>query len=198
MNKLFTFTVAACGEVSLIARTSEVFHVYRKIGAGDNVIYSPIMNGSAKAELSSENPVIKVLVQGEYSVMSAEGYMCPTNVTGFFTYVEDSCAGSGSGAADGVVTGMTYTAGVLTLQRSNGLPPLSISIPPGVMPVVQQDGSYLFHNGVDADVLIPAAFVPSNPASLAALMDAIKASSYADTVNNAFGVPQHITIIIPL
>ena len=196
MNKLFTFTVAACGAVSLVARTSEVFHVYRKIGAGDNVIYSPIMNGAAKAELSSENPVIKVLVQGEYSVMSAEGYMCPANVTGFFTYVEE--ARSGSGAADGVVTGMTYTAGVLTLQRSNGLPPLSISIPPGVMPVVQQDGSYLFHNGVDADVLIPAAFVPSNPASLAALMDAIKASSYADTVNNAFGVPQHITIIIPL
>lgn len=196
MNKLFTFTVAACGAVSLIARTSEVFHVYRKIGAGDNVIYSPVMNGAAKAELSSENPVIKVLVQGEYSVMSAEGYMCPANVAGFFTYVEDTCAGAG--VADGVVTGMTYTAGVLTLQRSNGLPPLSILIPSGVMPVVQQDGSYLFHNGVDADVLIPAAFMPSNPASLTALMNAIKASSYADIVNNAFGVPQHITIIIPL
>ena len=90
MNKLFTFTVAACGAVSLIARTSEVFHVYRKIGAGANVIYSPVMNGAAKAELSSENPVIKVLVQGEYSVMSAEGYMCPDNVAGFFTYVEDA------------------------------------------------------------------------------------------------------------
>ena len=97
MNKLFTFTVAACGAVSLVARTSEVFHVYRKIGAGDNVIYSPIMNGAAKAELSSENPVIKVLVQGEYSVMSAEGYMCPDNVAGFFTYVEDTCAGAGTG-----------------------------------------------------------------------------------------------------
>ena len=97
MNKLFTFTVAACGVISLIARTSEVFHVYRKIGAGANVIYSPIMNGAEKAELSSENPVIKVLAQGEYSIMSAEGYMCPTNVTGFFTYVEDACSGGGTG-----------------------------------------------------------------------------------------------------
>ena len=97
MNKLFTFTVAACGAVSLVARTSEVFHVYRKIGAGSNVIYSPVMNGAAKAELSSENPVIKVLVQGEYSVMSAEGYMCPDNVAGFFTYVEDACSGGGTG-----------------------------------------------------------------------------------------------------
>ena len=66
------------------------------------------------------------------------------------------------------------------------------------MPVVQPDGSYLFHNGVDEDVLIPAAFVPSNPATLDALMDAIKLSDYGQTVNNAFGVPQHITIQIPL
>lgn len=68
----------------------------------------------------------------------------------------------------------------------------------GVMPVVQPDGSYLFHNGVDADVSIPAAFVPSNPASLDALTAAIKLSIYGQTVNNAFGVPQHITIQIPL
>lgn len=96
MNKLFTFTVAACGAINLIARTSEVFQVYRKIGVGANVIYSPVMDGSAKAELSSENPVIQVLAPGEYSVMSAEGYMCPTNVTGFFTYVEDAGYGAGS------------------------------------------------------------------------------------------------------
>lgn len=95
MNKLYTFSVVACGVVSLIARTSEVFHVYRKIGAGDNVIYSPVMDGAAKAELSSENPTLQVLAAGEYSVMSSEGYMCPNSVTGFFTYVE-GCGGAGA------------------------------------------------------------------------------------------------------
>ena len=70
---------------------------------------------------------------------------------------------------------------------------LKVDIRPTVMP----DGSYLFHNGVDDAVVIPVAFVPSNPASLDALMAAIKLSPYGKTVNNAFGVPQYITVQIP-
>ena len=41
------------------------------------------------------------------------------------------------------------------------------------------------------------AFTP-DAVDLDLLMDAIKLSTYGQTVNNAFGVPQHITIQIPL
>ena len=88
MNKLFTFTVISCGTVSLLARTSEVFNVYRRIGAGDNIIYSHVMKGKEPAQLSSENPTVAILAPGEYSIMSTEGYMCPTKVTNFFKFEE--------------------------------------------------------------------------------------------------------------
>ena len=59
------------------------------MGAGDNIIYSHVMKGNDIAQLSSENPTVVVLAPGEYSIMSTEGYMCPTNVNNFFKF-EDS------------------------------------------------------------------------------------------------------------
>lgn len=188
----FLFSVAAQGDLCMVGGKGS-YYVERGVAGA----FTPYKIHNQIVRVGDSNPCVQIDHAGDYRVVWVGEATCcglpPT--TPSFVYTE---AGGGAGAADGVVTGMSYTAGVLTLQRSNGLPPLSIIIPAGVMPVVQPDGSYLFHNGVDADVSIPAAFVPSNPASLDALMAAIKLSTYGQTVNNAFGVPQHITIQIPL
>ena len=190
MQAVYSFTAASAGILSLTGTTIHMFDVYRK--AGTNWI--KLQQAGQDVSIGHSQPEVAIELPGEYIVVPDNPRLtCAGGATFAFT------PSAAAGAADGVVTGMSYTAGVLTLQRSNGLPPLSITIPAGVMPVVQPDGSYLFHNGVDddADVVIPAAFVPSNPATLDALMDAIKLSDYGQPVNNAFGVPQHITIQIP-
>ena len=189
MQAVYSFTAASAGILSLTGTTVHMFDVYRK--AGTNWI--KLQQAGQDVSIGHRQPEVSITLTGEYIVVHDNPRLsCAGGATFAFT------PSAAAGAADGVVTDMSYTAGVLTLQRSNGLPPLSITIPAGIMPVVQPDGSYLFHNGVDEDVLIPAAFVPSNPATLDALMDAIKLSDYGQTVNNAFGVPQHITIQIPL
>ena len=71
---------------------------------------------------------------------------------------------------------------------------LKVDIRPTVMP----DGSFVFSDGVNASVTIPASFDPSVTTQLDDLMAAIKVSGYAVPVNNAFGVPQYITVQIPL
>ena len=191
MQAVYSFTAESAGILALTGTTVHMFDVYRKAGAN----WIKLQQAGQDVSIGHSQPEVAIALPGEYIVVHDNPRLsCAGGAT--FAFTPSAVAG----AADGVVTGMSYTAGVLTLQRSNGLPPLSIIIPAGVMPVVQPDGSYLFHNGVDADadVSIPAAFVPSNPASLDALMAAIKLSTYGQTVNNAFGVPQHITIQIPL
>ena len=71
---------------------------------------------------------------------------------------------------------------------------LKVDIRPTVMP----DGSFVFSDGVSASISIPAPFDPNAADQLNNFMAAIKLSPYSKTVNNAFGVPQHITIQIPL
>lgn len=128
MNKLFTFTVISCGTVSLLARTSEVFNVYRRMGAGDNIIYSHVMKGNDIAQLSSENPTVVVLAPGEYSIMSTEGYMCPTNVNNFFKFEEGvGCEGNKCNSAGHLPNNIALSV-IEGKPDSNGNPTYSLAI----------------------------------------------------------------------
>ena len=154
MQAVYSFTAASAGILALTGTTVHMFDVYRKAGAN----WIKLQQAGQDVSIGHSQPEVSIALPGEYIVVHDNPRLsCAGGATFAFT------PSAAAGAADGVVTGMSYTAGVLTLQRSNGLPPLSITIPAGIMPVVQPDGSYLFHNGVDADVSIPAAFVPSNP-----------------------------------
>ena len=185
MQAVYSFTAASAGILSLTGTTIHMFEVYRKAGAD----WIKLQQAGQDVSIGHRQPEVSITLTGEYIVVHDNPRLsCAGGAAFTFTEIP----------ADNVVIGMSYTAGVLTLQRNNGLPPLSVVVPAGAMPVVQPDGSYLFHNGVDDDVVIPVAFVPSNPASLDALMAAIKLSPYGKTVNNAFGVHQYITVQIPL
>lgn len=189
MQAVYSFTAASAGILALTGTTVHMFDVYRKAGAN----WIKLQQAGQDVSIGYSQPEVAITLPGEYIVVHDNPRMvCAGGVTFAFTSAPIPPGG------DGVVTSMLYESGTLTLTRSNGLPPLTATIPTGVMPVVQPDGSYLFRNGIDADVVIPKAFVPSNPASLDALMDAIKLSAYGQPVNNAFGVPQHITIQIPV
>lgn len=189
MKAVYSFTAATAGILSLASTTMHMFDVYRKAGAN----WIKLQHNGDDVSIGYSQPEVTIALPGEYIVVPDNPRQtCAGGAT--FAFTPSNAAAS----PDGVVTGLEYSAGTLLLHRSNGLPDLSVAIPSGVMPVVQADGSYLFHNGVDADVAIPAAFVPSAPTSLDALMAAIKLSTYGQTVNNAFGVPQHITIQIHL
>lgn len=100
-----------------------------------------------------------------------------------------------SPSAASTVTGISFAGGTLTVTRSGGLPNLTTPIPVGAMPVQQADGSWLFHNGVDADVSIPKSWIPDNT-GIQQLLTALDANAYLSNVTDAFGAIQYKTLVI--
>ena len=100
-----------------------------------------------------------------------------------------------SPSAASTVTGISFAGGTLTVTRSGGLPNLTTPIPVGAMPVQQADGSWLFHNGVDADVSIPKSWIPDNT-GIQQLLNALDANAYLSNVTDAFGAIQYKTLVI--
>jgi hypothetical protein len=186
----YVFTVAAAGQLCLLQGGGS-YTIKRKQADGKFSAYN--VNGRTLS-IGSANTCAVIMTPGDYQIdYTLTAIKCDAGANPVFQYTE------GAGASyDGVTTGMSFSGGVLTLTRSNGLPNLTATIPIGAMPVLQPDGSYLFSNGVDPDVVISKPFVPSDPAAIDDLMLAIKASAYGKVVNNAFGVAQHVEIQIPL
>lgn len=100
-----------------------------------------------------------------------------------------------SPSAASTVTGISFAGGTLTVTRSGGLPNLTTPIPVGAMPVQQADGSWLFNNGVDADVSIPKSWIPDNT-GIQQLLTALDANAYLSNVTDAFGAIQYKTLVI--
>ena len=98
------------------------------MGAGDNIIYSHVMKGNDIAQLSSENPTVVVLAPGEYSIMSTEGYMCPTNVNNFFKFEEGvGCEGNKCNSAGHLPNNIALSV-IEGKPDSNGNPTYSLAI----------------------------------------------------------------------
>ena len=100
-----------------------------------------------------------------------------------------------SPSAASTVTGISFAGGILTVTRSGGLPNLTTPIPVGAMPAQQADGSWLFRNGVDADVSIPKSWIPDNT-GIQQLLNALDANAYLSNVTDAFGAIQYKTLVI--
>ena len=114
--------------------------------------------------------------------------------TSSFTQDSDGYIVVSPGAASSV-TGISFAGGTLTVTRSGGLPNLTTPIPVGAMPAQQTDGSWLFHNGVDADVSIPKSWIPDNT-GIQQLLNALDANAYLSNVTDAFGAIQYKTLVI--
>ena len=114
--------------------------------------------------------------------------------TSSFTQDSDGYIVVSPGAASSV-TGISFAGGTLTVTRSGGLPNLTTPIPVVAMPAQQVDGSWLFHNGVDADVSIPKSWIPDNT-GIQQLLTALDANAYLSNVTDAFGAIQYKTLVI--
>lgn len=177
----YNFSVVSAGQLCLTAG-SGMYTIKRKDATGK---YSAFIVSGKPLSVGSMNTCATLLSAGDYLVdYTKSAIRCSNSVAPAFTYTEG--AGVPGGGADGVVTGMTFSGGVLTLTRSNGLPALTATIPAGATMVTNPDGSLTFNNGVDPATTIPAGIDPNNVASLENLLTKLK-DSFGYSVVDAFG-----------